>query len=309
MRDALIWLVGVAELQHPAPWKTLTAAPTIIATESTTCRLAGLSCKCRAPSSPKARQSELGSLQACIHAPVEPSDDACRLRDATSNKVVAGHKALMQRTYEHIVANHTRFFICVLVFSFAGLAGVARASGESSIELAEQTAEGFWGNVPCGSQIAVQWQTTTPTPALAGTEVEAWVTFETPLGNTNFQALPDTYTDCQVNISSSVWPTYASTVEAYPQFCQMMIHEFGHFEGYADSTSYAQSDIRYPLLSSSNLPSVCMRDLASGPSNRSTTLSSLSAVHPRTRTRTLVRTRCFEVGCGVAARPIKSKPR
>jgi hypothetical protein len=197
----------------------------------------------------------------------------------------------------------------LLGLAFAGLTCTAHAESVDPVKLAEQTAETYWKNVPCDGQIGIQWQSSTPTPALAGTEVEAWVTFETPLGQTDFLAGASTYTDCEVNISSNAWPTHASTIEAYPEFCQMMIHEFGHFQGYADSLSYPPSDIRYPLLTQANLPAVCMHEISSGGDLNSSAPPSLSRVlstgaiagSPRAR-----RTRCFEVHCGPVARRAKT---
>jgi hypothetical protein len=180
------------------------------------------------------------------------------------------------------------------------------------VALAERAAEKFWGNTPCDGQIAVSWQQITPSPAQPGTEVEAWVTFQTPLGELDFAAAPSTYTACTVYISMNVWPTYASTIAAYPQFCQMMIHEFGHFQGYADSMSYPPSDIRYPLLTDTNLPALCASELhlneAEQPSDSPPPSTALTGRDSRTLARRM-RTHCFEVKCGLTARRLRPKRR
>jgi len=201
------------------------------------------------------------------------------------------------------------FWACVL--GMAWLSCAAHAAGTNSVVLAEQTAEAYWGSTPCAGQIAIAWQQSTPAPAQPGTEVEAWVTFQTPAGELDFAAAPSSYTDCTVYISTTSWPTYASTVQAYPQFCQMMIHELGHFQGYADSMSYPPTDIRYPLLTDANLPAVCMDDLPlSGPAQSYGT-PSLSGGRGRSSSAesrpTMVR--CFEVGCSVLRRRLKPKTR
>lgn len=151
----------------------------------------------------------------------------------------------------------------------------------------------------------MQWQRNSPSAAIPGTEVEAWVNFQTPGGALDFAAPPSTYTQCTIYISQIVWPSYAATVQAYPQFCQMMVHEYGHFEGYADSTAYPSTDIRYPVLTEANLPAVCRYEPsqdAAAPAFQpsSTTTTHAGASH--------VKSRCFEVGCTAllrGARPHK----
>lgn len=196
------------------------------------------------------------------------------------------------------------FGAVILLLTVVWLAPQARAFDQDPVGLAEQTATAYWRSTPCDGEIAVQWRSTTPPPALPGTEVEAWVTFETPLGPTNFAASPSTYTDCTVYISLASWPTYDSIVETYPEFCQMMIHEYGHFEGYADSTSYPPSDLRYPLLTDANLPGVCRYDISSGtglPSNGFPPVpEGPSAKEARAGSLRVAHGGCFEVGCLLA---------
>lgn len=173
----------------------------------------------------------------------------------------------------------------------------ALAATTDPLGLAQRTAEEVWGNAPCAGQVSVQWRKESPPPAIPGTEVEAWVTFQTPGGELDFAAAPATYTQCAVYINQALWPSYASTVQAYPQFCQMIVHEYGHFEGYADSTTaYPPSDIRYPVLTEANLPAPCRYELApSVPRATPQPRSKASARAGASR----VKRRCFEIGCGV----------
>jgi hypothetical protein len=212
-------------------------------------------------------------------------------------------------TLHRILAGATSVIVCAFALGIAGFTGTVQAAEANPVALAEQAAENYWGNTPCAGQITIAWQQSTPAPAQPGTEVEAWVTFQTPDGPLDFGAAPATYTQCIVYISTTTWPTYASTVQAYPQFCQMMVHEFGHFRGYADSMSYQPSDIRYPLLTDANLPAVCMYDLPLSSSSQSNGLPSLPGTTGRGSTADLsrVRTRCFEVGCSMPRS--RSKPR
>ena len=196
--------------------------------------------------------------------------------------------------------------LCVMLTALGASAALgalaARAAVPNSLGLAQRTAEEFWGNAPCAGQVAVQWQLNSPPAAIPGTEVEAWVNFQTPGGQLDFAASPSTYTQCTVFISQIVWPSYATTVQAYPQFCQMMVHEYGHFEGYADSTTYPSTDIRYPILTEANLPAVCRYELYSGTGasafqRSSTATARAGAIH--------VERRCFEVRCGALIRHAK----
>jgi hypothetical protein len=118
-----------------------------------------------------------------------------------------------------------------------------------------QVAQAYWGPSRCQGSIPIEWDTQTPTPSLPGTEVEAWVTFQTTTGELDWSAA--VYTGCVIHLSLNAWPTEADRQEAYPELCQVMVHEYGHFEGWADSTSYAPTDIRYPLQSASNMPTAC----------------------------------------------------
>jgi hypothetical protein len=202
-------------------------------------------------------------------------------------------------------------FVLAVLLGTVACVGAASAAGQDPVGLAEQAAKAYWGDSPCNGQVSVQWQTHTPQPALPGTEVEAWVTFQTPLGPTNFAAAPATYTECVVNISRISWPNYDSTVEAYPQFCQMMIHEYGHFEGYADSTSYAPTDLRYPLLTDANLPGACRYDISAGtglPPNGFPPLPGTVATNARAGSRP-IRRGCFEVRCLGVVRVRQSRQR
>lgn len=197
--------------------------------------------------------------------------------------------------------------LTLMAFAVSGALGVppVRGATPNPLALAQRAAEQFWGNAPCAGRITVQWQQDSPPAAIAGTEVEAWVNFQTPGGALDFAAPPSSYSQCTVYVSQIVWPSYASTVQAYPQFCQMMVHEYGHFEGYPDSTTaYPPSDIRYPVLTEANLPVVCRYELDSPVPEPTLPGSSIARVHVGS---SHVETRCFEVGCGALIR--RAKPR
>jgi hypothetical protein len=87
-----------------------------------------------------------------------------------------------------------------------------------------------------------------------------------------------------------------------------MVHEFGHFQGYADSMSYAPTDIRYPLLTDANLPAACMSELPGGSTPQSSGTVPLSGRDSKAASARL-RIRCFEVGCDLAARRHRTRRR
>jgi hypothetical protein len=224
---------------------------------------------------------------------VELSEGVCRLLEVTVESYL---QMIVNRPSVRPSLTAARVFALAAMMLVLPTA-VARAQPDP-LGIAEQTAESYWGDVPCGGQVTVQWQSLTPPPALPGTEVEAWVTFQTPAGPLDFAEPPSTYSSCVVNISSILWPSYTTEVEAYPQFCEMIVHEFGHFEGYADSTSYPSSDIRYPLLTDANLPGACDYELTSAATQTAAAPALSGAPTARARTDSVhFKRRCFEVGC------------
>jgi hypothetical protein len=212
--------------------------------------------------------------------------------------VEVDRQMLATTTRNRFAARLIRYLIAVLV---AGTltALPSYAAPPNPLGMAQRAAEEFWGSTPCNGQVTVLWQAQRPSPAIAGTEVEAWVSFQTPLGPLNFKAAPSSYTDCVIDISLASWPSYDATIEAYPQFCQMITHEYGHFEGYADSTLYAPSDLRFPLLTEANLPPICRYDISSGTGlapNGFPPLPGTRATKARAGSLRLKRG-CFEVRC------------
>ncbi|MDE3069164.1 MAG: hypothetical protein KGJ43_00350 [Acidobacteriota bacterium] len=137
----------------------------------------------------------------------------------------------------------------------------AAAAAPRAVASALQAARSYWHAAPCAGKTAVRWSSDPPASPVAGTEVVAWVTFETPRGPESFAAAPADFTACTVHVSRARWADPAAGAADYPRFCQMMVHEVGHLLGWADSLSYAPSDIRYPVLSAANMPAVCSRPM------------------------------------------------
>jgi hypothetical protein len=146
----------------------------------------------------------------------------------------------------------------------ANSSGRMRPSDRARVRAALATAERYWGAAPCGGKVAVRWRSDAPASPLRGTVVEAWASFDTPLGPDDFAAAPVTFTACTVNLSRARWPQGAIAAGAYPALCQVMVHELGHLMGWPDSLAYPRSDIRYPVLGAANMPAVCAREARSG---------------------------------------------
>jgi hypothetical protein len=129
--------------------------------------------------------------------------------------------------------------------------------GATALEQALAAAASYWHNTPCQGDVTMLWQSVAPPSPVAGTTTEAWVSFQTPLGPQDFSAPPSTYTECEVHISLKRWPSLAALGAEDAAFCQMIVHEFGHLEGFADSFAYSPTDVRYPILTAANVPGVC----------------------------------------------------
>jgi hypothetical protein len=148
-----------------------------------------------------------------------------------------------------------RWLALTILLTPAAFSPVALA--QSPIERALTASEVYWGTSRCQGPIVVTENPQTPSPAIPGTEVEAWVLFETPEGFMDWSS--PTYSSCTINLSESTWPNERAMKLTYPEFCQVMVHEYGHFVGFADSTSYPITDIRYPVMSQANVPTICLQ--------------------------------------------------
>ncbi len=150
---------------------------------------------------------------------------------------------------------------CALVpGASANAAASPRAGvGATALEQALAAAASYWRNTPCQGAVTILWQSTVPPSPVQGTTTEAWVSFQTPLGPQDYSAPPSTYSECELNISLERWPSLAAAGAEGTAFCQMIVHEFGHLEGFADSLAYSPTDVRYPILTAANVPGVCRR--------------------------------------------------
>lgn len=141
----------------------------------------------------------------------------------------------------------TRLLVWTILLAPAALSPVALA--QSPVGRAVRAARAYWGPSRCSQTLVVIQSPQTPPAAIGGTEVLAWVTFETPLGPLNWSS--PTYSDCIINLAR---PARSFDWQA---LCQIILHEYGHLVGWPDSLSFPITDIRYPVLSEANLPPPC----------------------------------------------------
>lgn len=143
-----------------------------------------------------------------------------------------------------------RTLIC-LALAIILLILIATHAIGAPITRALNTAQHYWGPTRCQGPIEVDRNTNPPTPATPGTEVQAWVLFSgIPGGFLNWNS--PTYNDCIINLTPN------ALADPWPEFCQIMLHEYGHFLGWADSTTaYPPTDIRYPVMTLENRPRIC----------------------------------------------------
>lgn len=141
-----------------------------------------------------------------------------------------------------------------LIGFIAGYA-TAEATAAPPLTRALHTAQHYWGASRCHGPIAVDLNPDIQRSAIPGATVEAWVLFETPDGFMDWNS--PTYTQCDISLNPEIWPNEKVMRLNYPEFCQIILHEYGHFMGWADSTEYSTRDIRYPLMTLENRPRIC----------------------------------------------------
>lgn len=108
------------------------------------------------------------------------------------------------------------------------------------ITLALRRAEQYWRNIPCGGAISITSGSPKgiyEVPIPANEEVAMWASFDTPAGPDNFSAPPSTFSACVIYMNPAIFPNWEEDDEHFTMLCQVMTHEVGHFEGYADANA------------------------------------------------------------------------
>jgi hypothetical protein len=131
-----------------------------------------------------------------------------------------------------------------------------RAVQPIALTQAEAAAIAYWGGVPCAGHVRIAYapQSTAPdndTGGVATPPLWAWATFQTPTGPDQYHADPTSYSDCVVTINQDRWPPREQNAD-FPDFCGLMVHEYGHFFGHPDLTTDSPSSITYPMIGPAN---------------------------------------------------------
>jgi hypothetical protein len=122
------------------------------------------------------------------------------------------------------------------------------------VALATAVAERYWGEVPCGGQIAV-FADRPLAPGLSPT-TDGWVTFDSSLGPNDLEAPAGTYTQCTVSLAHWRWPTHEAITSDWNMFCLTVTHEIGHLLGHPHSS--APHSVMAPVfVDESNVPQIC----------------------------------------------------
>ena len=88
-------------------------------------------------------------------------------------------------------------------------------------------AAAYWHGTPCGGHVTIAEGTSEVPPNGALTS------FDTPIGENAVTQVPATFTDCLVRLSPD-WHEWVWDDQEYEALCQLMVHEFGHLEGFSD---------------------------------------------------------------------------
>jgi hypothetical protein len=122
------------------------------------------------------------------------------------------------------------------------------------VALATAVAELYWHAVPCGGEITVLGNLPVPSSLEYGTD--AWVTFNSSLGQNNLEAPAATYTQCTISLARWQWPTQRAMDSDWNMFCLTVTHEVGHLLGYKHTL--APGAVMAPVFTNeSNVPEVC----------------------------------------------------
>lgn len=128
-----------------------------------------------------------------------------------------------------------------------------------SVALAD--ARTYWGAEPACS-FTVTYTAELP----AGFEgAGMWVSFETPLGHDDFAAPYTSFTQCGIFLYTEaktlsgtwLWSPYSEGLYNWPQFCQSIIHEYGHLLGHPDEDQSSPTSVMYGRYTRINEPWSC----------------------------------------------------
>jgi Matrixin len=133
-------------------------------------------------------------------------------------------------------------------------ASLERLARRGPVALATAVAELYWHAVPCRGQISVLGNQ--PVPSILEYGTDAWVTFNSSLGQNNLEAPAATYTRCTISLAHWQWPSERAMEGDWNMFCLTVTHEVGHLLGYKHTLT--PGAVMAPVFTSeSNVPAIC----------------------------------------------------
>ena len=124
----------------------------------------------------------------------------------------------------------------------------------SPLAEAQAAAIQYWGGDPCGGNVTVTFATVLPDGSSGGVALStiwAVTTFNGPAGFMDWNAPPASYTSCVITIARLWWPGWWRGAD-FPVFCALLVHEYGHLWGHADTATDSPQSITYPAITAQN---------------------------------------------------------
>jgi hypothetical protein len=104
----------------------------------------------------------------------------------------------------------------------------------TGMTLAQDAAVAYWGGQPCGGQVAIAYAPSSQAPTndtggVAVAQLWAWAS------------------TCLVTFNSDAFSLHTQVAD-FPEFCALVVHEYGHLFGHPDQASDPPASITYPFI-------------------------------------------------------------